>query len=187
MGLEAVRTLQGPIMGVDEFLYSLPSPRSECTRRRRPHACGHSQHRHDQAAAERPADGQPPPSHSSVAPPYRTASGRAANLPFAFRSSPHERQQRLSAGPLRKLARTLAYTARRRTATAAGLFGRDAPTNAMCSSHRRLRARARIDEGLMRDTAEASVTHHAARLIPPAGGPSRSAGSVARTSRPPHM
>eukprot|EP00964_Phaeocystis_antarctica_P081058 scaffold50676_cov58-Phaeocystis_antarctica.AAC.2 len=48
-----------------------------------------------------------------------------------------------------------------------------------CSSHRRLRARARIDEGLMRDTAEASVTHHAARLIPPAGGPSRSAGSVA--------
>ena len=130
MGLEAVRTLQGPIMGVDEFLYSLPSPRSECTRRRRPHACGHSQHRHDQAAAERPADGQPPPSHSSVAPPYRTASGRAANLPFAFCSSSHERQQRLSAGPLRKLARTLAYTARRRTATAAGLFGRDAPTNA---------------------------------------------------------
>ena len=74
MGLEAVRTLQGPIMGVNEFLYSLPSPRSECTRRRRPHACCHSQHRHDQAAAERPADGQPPPSHSSVAPPYRTES-----------------------------------------------------------------------------------------------------------------
>ena len=44
-----------------------------------------------------------------------------------------------------------------------------------------------VDEGLMRDTAEASVTHHAARLIPPAGGPSRSAGSVAHTSRPPHM
>ena len=99
---------------------------------------------------------------------------------------PHERQQRPSAGSLRKLARTLAYTARRHTATAAGLFGRDAPTNAMCSSHRRLCARARSTRGRTRDKAEARVTHYAARLIPAAGCPLWSAGSVARTSRPPH-
>ena len=112
--------------------------------------------------------------------------GRAANLPFAFRSSPDERQQRLLAGSLRKLARTMACTARRHTGTAAGLFELDEPTNAMCSSHRRLCARARSTRGRTRDRAEARVTHYAARLIPAAGCPLWSAGSVARTSRPPH-
>jgi len=101
--------------------------------------------------------------------------------------SPDERQQRLSVGSLRKWARTLACTARRHTGTAAGLFGLDEPTNAMCSSHRRLCARARSTRGRTRDKAEARVTHYAARLIPAAGCPLWSAGSVARTSRPPHM
>ena len=88
----------------------------------------------------------------------RTSVGRAANLPFAFRSSPDERQQRLLAGSLRKLARTMACTARRHTGTAAGLFELDEPTNAMCSSHRRLCARARSTRG---DTRQSRGARHA--------------------------
>ena len=44
----------------------VPSTRGGWTRRRWPHAGGHSQHRHDQTAAERQAVGQPLPSHSAA-------------------------------------------------------------------------------------------------------------------------
>ena len=73
--------------------------------------------------------------------------------------SPDERQQRLSVGSLRKWARTLACTARRHTGTAAGLFGLDEPTNAMCSSHRRLCARARSTRSA--DTRQSRGARHA--------------------------
>ena len=187
MGLEAVRTSQGPIMVVDEFLYSLPSPRSECTRRRRPHACCHSQHRHDQAAAERPADGQPPPSHSSVAPPYRTASEGVLPIchlhfaPLHMNGNSGYRPALCANWPGHWPTRRAA--AQQRLQVCSG--GMHQPMQVLESP--KTACTGEVDEGLMRDTAEASVTHHAARLIPPAGGPSRSAGSVARTSRPPHM
>lgn len=113
--------------------------------------------------------------------------GRAANLPFAFRSL----QMNGNSGYRSALyANGLGRWPARRAATQERLQ--------VCSGWMNQPMQcARVTEDcvhgrgrrgpLTRDKAEARVTHYAARLIPAAGCPLWSAGSVARTSRPPHM